>query len=509
MEHKEEATKIQFTVADIIDQVSYHIEFLRAVDNLPELKTQQCLELAAYRYEKYWLPLAAQYSKTKLVAPLDIGWMWHCHMLSPLSYIQDCTSLVGKVVSHTLQADPVRAICRDRTRQLWSQKHDGEPFYLDFDETFDDDRARKKALIDFRSKLSYNIVGASQRQRKFLYNVSLPHYGDKKFLENSLTRYKQFLYLKVKFPDRFLVPCYDIDLIWHTHMLNPVQYASDTMRIVGETLHHDDSVTERGEGSKLHIGGQETMNNWNSIFKEKYKLPGTLNRGQSSQGLLYTTETHELSSYCVIEKATLCVEKIMIRGPKINRKNLDTMFLSLKTICKSCLSKETILEGKDAEFCCIPDEPDSSSAIWTVQKCVANYPNPGQETWTTRNIMLDVEPNRSDSLTLRLSRRKSWGFFRKELRLDHIIETTLKFHSIQTHPGTFDNVTFRTNLGLFHVDLVVSLAQKNIRNVLCLQEGHFSAVTTVAEVKEFLHDKTEEEVLPYLQMKSITAHHRY
>ncbi len=49
--------------------------------------------------------------------------------------------------------------------------------------------------------------------------MSLPHHRKPDFLEDSMTRYKMYLVLKLIHKKVFLVPCYDIDLIWHTHQV--------------------------------------------------------------------------------------------------------------------------------------------------------------------------------------------------------------------------------------------------------------------------------------------------
>ena len=36
-----------------------------------------------------------------------------------------------------------------------------------------------------------------------------------------ILRYKMYLHLKKKNPKTFLVPCYDIDLVWHAHQVHP------------------------------------------------------------------------------------------------------------------------------------------------------------------------------------------------------------------------------------------------------------------------------------------------
>ena len=51
------------------------------------------------RYEQFWLPLVAKYGEKvdgmKLIPPLDVGWIWHVHMLAPVKYHEDCVRLIG------------------------------------------------------------------------------------------------------------------------------------------------------------------------------------------------------------------------------------------------------------------------------------------------------------------------------------------------------------------------------------------------------------------------------
>jgi hypothetical protein len=69
-------------------------------------------------------------------------------------------------------------------------------------------------------------------------------YLDYAFLARGLQRYSQFLSLAREQPGTFLVPMYDIDLLWHTHCSVSGAYARDCMRLVGRPFDHDDSVGE-------------------------------------------------------------------------------------------------------------------------------------------------------------------------------------------------------------------------------------------------------------------------
>ena len=51
--------------------------------------------------------------------------------------------------------------------------------------------------------------------------VSLPQYQDRTFLQRAEQRYRAFLYLMKNRPGSFMVPTYDIDLMWHAHQVRP------------------------------------------------------------------------------------------------------------------------------------------------------------------------------------------------------------------------------------------------------------------------------------------------
>ena len=95
----------------------------------------------------------------------------------------------------------------------WSKRYPGVPFHLDGSAPGYIEEAPSK------TRLSYDIVEAALRQGSFFYQVSLPHYRGHEFLRECLTRYKMYLCLKAMHRKVFLVPCYDIDLIWHTHQV--------------------------------------------------------------------------------------------------------------------------------------------------------------------------------------------------------------------------------------------------------------------------------------------------
>jgi hypothetical protein len=62
-----------------------------------------------------------------------------------------------------------------------------------------------------------------KRQIRFNKRV-LAEKIDEDYLENAIERNKRFLLIKVENPGLIIVPTLDIDIIWHSHMLNHKEY---------------------------------------------------------------------------------------------------------------------------------------------------------------------------------------------------------------------------------------------------------------------------------------------
>ena len=46
-----------------------------------------------------------------------------------------------------------------------------------------------------------------------------------------LKRYYSFMQLKAKYPDLQLIPTFDIELVWQSHLIRPSMYAADLERL--------------------------------------------------------------------------------------------------------------------------------------------------------------------------------------------------------------------------------------------------------------------------------------
>jgi len=65
--------------------------------------------------------------------------------------------------------------------------------------------------------------------------------------------YRRFLYLSNLYTDKVIVPCKDIDIFWHTHILDTKKYLSDCESLFGRYFHHFPYFGMRGEKDRSNL----------------------------------------------------------------------------------------------------------------------------------------------------------------------------------------------------------------------------------------------------------------
>ncbi len=295
---------------DLIDAARKQLVFLKEVDKHQNLYYGDILKNAVRRYETYWLPLVAEHHGKDIAPPLDVHWIWHCHMLAPYYYEKDCLRIVKIVPDHKLLSENSRQAAMERAKVLWDDRYRTEPF----DVPMDGESVTCNGYHEpFNSKCNYDLVVAISRQRMFYYQVSLPHYRDGQFLKNAILRYKKYLFLKQSNPDLFLVPCYDFDLVWHSHQLHPHLYKKDTSVILGKMFNHDDSVNDRSPNCKLSRADNKTRDLWKKTFNEDFALCGGMFRGVPPFGKLYKISDDQVFSVSS-KKAEVTINNLKIEN---------------------------------------------------------------------------------------------------------------------------------------------------------------------------------------------------
>ena len=79
-------------------------------------------------------------------------------------------------------------------------------------------------------------------------------------VNDCVRKYRNYLALAKMYRGVPLMPCHDIDLVWHQHVLNTRQYAEDCQDYFGYFLHHNPAMptqevaTRSGELYVKHFG---------------------------------------------------------------------------------------------------------------------------------------------------------------------------------------------------------------------------------------------------------------
>ena len=114
-----------------------------------------------------------------------------------------------------------------------------------------------------------------------------------------------------------MVPCYDVDLIWHTHQLHPVRYNQTTKEFLGKLLHHDDTETDRAPGSKLYDSEMKSRDLWEAEGLSFYKS-GAMYRGEQPDTI--STRPRWLYAQLARSEYTCKIQDIKAWGFKSNTK---------------------------------------------------------------------------------------------------------------------------------------------------------------------------------------------
>jgi len=298
---------------DLAEQAKQHILFLRNLHKHGVTINDRPRDEESFRrYSQLWLPFVRKYGHKKnaseeessLIPPADIAWLWHCHRLAPYRYAQyvqrefvqqndaaavdskDSSSFKVLDASHPFVfqlenndsnetfSTQDHADISQHTMELFLQMYPDESFFL---------KDANSSSTGVATKLAgFDVIESCARQATFLWQVSGPNFRNDEFLKQGIANYAKFVQLMgQKSKPQFLVPTYQIDLMWHTHMLASIaKYHKDNMQINGCTLEHDDSLNDRTEGGKLDTNFQETRKLWSRVYGVEYKVPGGMYRGE-------------------------------------------------------------------------------------------------------------------------------------------------------------------------------------------------------------------------------------
>jgi hypothetical protein len=306
--------------SDLVMLATHHIQFLQALHEHGSTLSRPSPE-SLRRYRDLWLPLVHEHSQLSLIPPVDLAWLWHCHRLAPIRYASYCKTRYENIILEATppfvalfgQDDEVFCLDHDddsihdmvsHTISLWSDRYPDESFYLV--ETNMSHEQNVVALNDTNNSGllldGFDLLSSTDRQKSFLWQVSAPNFSDQTFLEEGLVNYHKFLFLKkMNIDDMIIVPTYQIDLIWHTHILSSIAgYNQDCKAIIGVPMNHDDGFVDRSEGGPLDKAFAATREAWKELYGEEYRLEGAMYRGEPPKQFFnpaFVLESKRMNAY--------------------------------------------------------------------------------------------------------------------------------------------------------------------------------------------------------------------
>lgn len=130
----------------------------------------------------------------------------------------------------------------------------------------------------------FDVLSSARAQAEFYWQIQpLFHCtsGDNRMVnyDVAITNYHRFLELFRLYPhlEFKLVPTYEIDLLWHTHITGGAihKYWSDCEQISGKVIHHDDSYGDGDRTGILQESFERTAELWNLAYNDNtYRARG-------------------------------------------------------------------------------------------------------------------------------------------------------------------------------------------------------------------------------------------
>lgn len=249
---------------DLVPESRNHLALLRAVHTCERdlYHSGDDLKQAVAIYCGYWLPTLNRCSEDGSVCAspaLDVAWVWHLHKTDPAAYQSDCHRWYGRILDAPAGVSPFG--------------HSGV--------LSTSDEATTQTGENFDEGFLHRIFDSARNQSSFLWHVRWPEYNNDEFLQDAFCRYEMMLQLMKDNPTQFIVPTYDIDLIWHTHLAFPSRYQEDCLRLAGRPINHDDKVGhDRSPNSFLTVSSAQTEQLWKATFGTAWRKNGAMYRGE-------------------------------------------------------------------------------------------------------------------------------------------------------------------------------------------------------------------------------------
>eukprot|EP01080_Neovahlkampfia_damariscottae_P006668 gene6668-10832_t len=211
-----------------------------------------------FRYEKF-MELKNKYPDTLLIPTHDIEMVWISHMLRPSKYDKDCHKIFKKLIPHKLCLNNYEISMKldsiKETKKLWEKEFNFEYYqkivdtkkYEEFfrlsryqttivdsrdSTTFEVCTGIDKFKIDPNFKCQFSITEEEFTNDWKIERIRPPFITDSCYYAFWDVLMKNKDHIQEYFPDE------KADVLWHAHMLHPVEYKKDCLNSFGFVLDH-------------------------------------------------------------------------------------------------------------------------------------------------------------------------------------------------------------------------------------------------------------------------------
>eukprot|EP01084_Bolivina_argentea_P235905 396816_1 len=253
-------------------------------------------------YNKFMIALSKKFKNTTkfqklnnfldslVPLPITVQICWRCHLLHPVKYYKDCMNHFGFILSpHTSNGNVITRNIVDAIKQIRPQIGlmilAPDKVKLDLQGII-----RSKNYNKFKKSFSWsntktftdlNFEITVMKQLEFMSKTSCKVWmtNFQQHLKSFASRYIMYLQTGASLTGKkdincefdSLSPTFNIDLIWHTHMMYPYLYRKECVNITnGILLDHDD----------ISVGTMDVNNSKDSFGYWKYGRLGQFNRKQ-------------------------------------------------------------------------------------------------------------------------------------------------------------------------------------------------------------------------------------
>jgi hypothetical protein len=118
------------------------------------------------------------------------------------------------------------------------------------------------------TKISVDLEETYHKYEEFELKIMKDEKIDEEYVKRSMFRYEKFMELTMKYPDVLLIPTQDIEMIWISHLLKPLEYVSDCQKHFKKIIPHSLTL-----GDFQILMKQKSFEDTKTLWEKEFGFP--------------------------------------------------------------------------------------------------------------------------------------------------------------------------------------------------------------------------------------------